>query len=97
MRVFRTSRLNSEAPRNISYERGFLRAGLFAPRPTSKLEDLCTLSSIKRSPPLPATILIVIQLLKKFSAFYGTPSSLPCSQEPASGPYTDPDESTLFP
>jgi hypothetical protein len=36
--------------------------------------------------------LTVAQLVKKFPAFYGKKSSLPCSQEPATGPFPDPDE-----
>jgi hypothetical protein len=35
----------------------------------------------------------VTQLVKKILAFYGSESSLPCSQETATGPY--PDESSL--
>jgi len=31
--------------------------------------------------------LIVIQVVKKFSAFYGTQRLIPCSQGPATGPY----------
>jgi hypothetical protein len=34
-----------------------------------------------------------VQLLKKFPAFYGTKSSLPCSQEPSTGPSPEPDKS----
>jgi hypothetical protein len=34
------------------------------------------------------------QLVKKFSAFMELEDSSPCSQEPATGPYPQPDEST---
>jgi len=39
--------------------------------------------------------LVVTQLVKKFSAFYGTEGPLPCSQELATGTYPKPDESSL--
>jgi len=35
--------------------------------------------------------LTVTQLVKKFSAFYGPKGLSPSSQEPATGPYTEPD------
>jgi hypothetical protein len=35
--------------------------------------------------------LIVARLVKKFRAFYGTKDSLPCSQDPATGPCPEPD------
>jgi hypothetical protein len=38
--------------------------------------------------------LIVTQLIKKFSAFLETEGSLPCSQQPATGPCPVPDESS---
>jgi hypothetical protein len=34
-----------------------------------------------------------LQPVKEFPAFYGTESSLPWSEEPASGPYPEPDYS----
>jgi hypothetical protein len=36
----------------------------------------------------------VAQLFKNFSTFYGTEDSLLCSQEHATGPYPEPDESS---
>jgi hypothetical protein len=38
--------------------------------------------------------LIVTQLVKKFATFYGTQSSLPCSQEPTTEPYPESNESS---
>jgi len=38
--------------------------------------------------------LIVTQLVKKFPAFYQTQSPLPCSKEPATGHYPEPDASS---
>jgi hypothetical protein len=36
----------------------------------------------------------IVHLLKKFPAFYGTQGSSPCSQEPSTGPYPEPDRSS---
>jgi hypothetical protein len=36
----------------------------------------------------------VAQLNKKFPFFYGTKDSLPCSQDPATGPYHKHDEAS---
>jgi hypothetical protein len=41
--------------------------------------------------------LIVTQLVKKFPAFYGTSRFLPCSQQPATGPYSKTDASSPHP
>jgi hypothetical protein len=41
--------------------------------------------------------LIVCQLAKKFPTFSGTQGSLPCSQAPATGPYTEAAESSPHP
>jgi len=38
--------------------------------------------------------LIVSQLVKTIPAFYGAHRSLPCWQEPATGPYRQPDQSS---
>jgi hypothetical protein len=38
----------------------------------------------------------VAQLLKNFTTFYGTRSSLPCSQEPSTGSYPEPDQSSPY-
>jgi hypothetical protein len=40
--------------------------------------------------------LSIVQLLKNFLAFYGTESSLLCLQEPATGPYSEPDQSNPY-
>jgi hypothetical protein len=39
----------------------------------------------------------VARLVKKFPAFYGTKFSLPCSQEPITGLYPGPEESSTHP
>jgi hypothetical protein len=41
--------------------------------------------------------LIVAQLVKKLSAFYGTEGALPCSQMSATGPHPEPVDSCLNP
>jgi hypothetical protein len=38
----------------------------------------------------------VAQLLKNFPTFYGTQSSLPCSQEPSTDPYSESDQSSPY-
>jgi hypothetical protein len=39
---------------------------------------------------------LVVQLLKNFPTFYGTKGSLPCSQEPSTGPCLKPDQSSTY-
>jgi len=40
--------------------------------------------------------LVVIQLVKKSPSLMESEVSLPCPQEPATGPYPEPDESSLY-
>jgi hypothetical protein len=44
----------------------------------------------------PSWKLPVVQPLKNFPAFYGTEGSLPYSQEPSTGPYPEPYQSSLL-
>jgi len=39
--------------------------------------------------------LTVIRLVKNIPAFYGLKGSLPCSQQPATGPYAEADASSI--
>jgi len=58
----------------------------------------CTIPENIYSPPRIMVLLeklTVSKLVNKFSAFYGT--RLPCSQDPAIGPYPEPDESSHLP
>jgi hypothetical protein len=61
------------------------------------LDHLCAsyLGSDTRGLRTPSSKATVPQLVKKFPAFYKKPESpLPCSQQPATGPYPKPDETS---